>query len=285
MIKLLFSAGILLMGGLGFTETALLGRFIIHTDGGQIGGLSAVHIGDDGASIIAVSDRGTMVQGQITRNTNGQIIDIALNNPVSIANDTLPDDWTNNDSEGIAVAPDGTIYVSFEGAHRVGKFSQFGATEQTLPVPREFNALQNNSSLEALAIDADGALYTIPERSGRYNRPFPVYRFQDGVWDQPYAIPRTGAYLMVGADFGPNGLLYVLERDFSGFGFHTRVRRLDLDAATAETILETGIGAHGNMEGISVWRNDDGQMIMTLIADNNFRKILTNEVAEYRIDG
>jgi hypothetical protein len=285
MIKIFISAAILLMGGLGFTETALLGRFVIHTDGGRIGGLSAVHIGSDGSSIIAVSDRGTMMQGTIARDASGKITDIVLSEPVPIENKDLPARGSSNDSEGIAVAPDGTIYVSFEGQHRVGKFSSFGAAEETLPVPREFEALQDNSSLEALAIDANGALYTIPERSGRYDRPFPVYRYQNGTWDQPYAIPRTGAYLMVGADFGPDGMLYVLERDFSGLGFHTRVRRLDLEAATADTVLETGIGVHGNMEGISVWRNADGQLIMTLIADNNFRKILTNEIAEYRIDG
>jgi hypothetical protein len=285
MIQILFSAAILLMGGLGFTETALLGRFVIHTDGGRIGGLSAVHLSDDGSSLIAVSDRGSLLTGQIARNASGEITAIAMGSPTPIRNDALPSIRSSLDSEGLAVATDGTIYVSFEGTHRVGKFASITAAEETLPIPQDFAALQSNSSLEALAIDADGALYTIPERSGRYDRAFPVYRFANGVWDQPYAIPRTGAYLMVGADFGPDGLLYVLERDFTGFGFYTRVRRLDLDAATADTILETGIGVHGNMEGISVWRNANGQLIMTLIADNNFRSILTNEIAEYRIDG
>jgi hypothetical protein len=285
MLQIFFSAAILLMGGLGFTETALFGRFVIHSDGGKIGGLSAVHIADDGLSLIAVSDRGAIMQGQITRDASGTITNIAMSEPIAIKNETLPDHYSSADSEGLAVAPDGTIYVSFEGHHRIGRFASIDATEHTLPIPRNFQAFQNNSSLEALAIDETGALYTIPERSGRYDTPFPVYRFANGVWDQPYAIPRSEAYLMVGADFGPDGMLYVLERDFTGIGFYTRVRRLDLDAATAETILETGIGVHGNMEGISVWRNADGQMIMTLIADNNFRRILTNEIAEYRIDG
>lgn len=282
MLHILFSAAILLVGGLGHAEPSLLGRFVIHTDGGRIGGLSAVHMNADGSSLIAVSDRGSILAGNITRNVDRQIVDIAMGKPEAL---TSSKRWTGRDSEGLAVAPDGTIYISFEGQHRIGKFAAIGDTEETLPIPREFEALQDNSSLEALAIDANGTLYTIPERSGRYDRPFPVYRFQNGVWDQPYAIPRTGAYLMVGADFGPDGLLYVLERDFTGFGFYTRVRRLDLEAATADVILETGIGVHGNMEGISVWRNTDDNLVMTLIADNNFRNLLTNEVAEYRIDG
>lgn len=282
MLQILFSAVILLVGGLSFAESTLLGRFVIHTDGGRIGGLSAVHLNADGSALVAVSDRGTILAGNITRNAEGQITDIAMGDPADL---TTTERWTGRDSEGLAIAADGTIYISFEGQHRVGKFTTFGADEETLPIPREFEGLQGNSSLEALAIDADGALYTIPERSGRFDRPFPVYRFQNGVWDQPYAIPRTGAYLMVGADFGPDGMLYVLERDFTGFGFYTRVRRLGLDAAKADVILETGIGVHGNMEGISVWENADGALIMTLIADNNFHSLLTNEVAEYRIGG
>jgi hypothetical protein len=285
MIKIVFSAAILLMGSLSFAETALLGRFVIHTDGGHIGGLSAVHLSADGTSLIAVSDRGALLSGTISRGSDGEIVGIVMGEQASFQNPDLPNSRTSRDSEGVAVDSDGTIFVSFEGEHRIGKFASINAPEETLPIPREFTALQSNSGLEALAIDSEGTLYTFPERSGRYDRPFPVYRFKNGVWDQPYDIPRTGAYLMVGADFGPDGKLYVLERDFTGFGFYTRVRRLDLGAASAEVILETGIGVHGNMEGISVWRNADGQMIMTLIADNNFRSLLKNEIAEYRIDG
>ena len=285
MLNMLFSAAILFVGGLNVTETTLLGRFVIHSDGGQVGGLSAVHLGDDGTAMTAISDRGSILTGRFIRNTEGQIVDIEMRSLNELAHATATNGRSGSDSEGLAVAPDGTIYVSFEGAHRVGQFTSPDAQERTLPVPNDFKALQGNSSLEALAIDAAGALYTIPERSGRFDKPFPVYRYKDGTWDQPYAIPRSGSYLVVGADFGPDGMLYILERDFTGFGFYTRVRRLDLEAATADTILETGIGMHGNMEGISVWENADGDLIMTLVADNNFHSLLTNEVAEYRIDG
>jgi len=285
MLKIFFSAAILLMGGLGLSDSALLGRTVIPPDDGRIGGLSGVHIADDGLSFTAISDRGTFLTGQFTRNASGKITGIAVGPSTPIRSDALQAANIGLDSEGLAIAPDGTIYVSFEGETRIGKFTSLDANEITLPVHPDFATLQNNSGLEALAIDADGALYTIPERSGRYDEPFAVYRFADGKWDEPYAIPRTGSYLIVGADFGPDGLLYVLERDFTGFGFHTRVRRLDLGAATAETVLETGIGVHGNMEGISVWQQPDGQIVMTLIADNNFMNILTNEIAEYRLDG
>lgn len=285
MLQLIVSATILLAGGVSGADATLIGRYTLPSDGDVYGGLSAAHVSDDGRKILMVSDRGTLVSGEIIRDPAGQIVDMLVSAPVPIT--PLDDDsyYTLLDSEGLAVAPDGTIYVSFEGRNRVGRFATITSQEEPLPRMPAFDALHDNSGLEALAIDADGALYTLPERSGRYDRPFPVYRYANGKWTTPYAIPRTQSYLMVGADFGPDGKLYLLERDFSGIGFYTRVRRVDLQAQTAETILETGLGVHGNMEGISVWRNAAGEMIMTLIADDNFNAFLNNEIAEYRING
>ena len=285
MLNILISAAILLAGGPGLAETALIGRSVIHSDGGTVGGLSGLHLFDDGIHFVVISDRGAIVTGEFTRDPSNQITAVDFDQRAPLEHSKIGDDWTSLDAEGLAVAPDGTIYISFEGVHRIGQFEVPDAPEQTLPIPRDFEGLQGNSGLEALAIDSDGSLYAMPERSGRFDRPFPVFRFQNGQWDQPYAIPRTGAYLVVGADFGPDGKLYLLERDFTGFGFYTRVRQLDLEAATSHTILETGIGTHGNMEGISVWKNADDELIMTLVADNNFHSLLTNEIAEYRIDG
>jgi hypothetical protein len=145
-----------------------------------------------------------------------------------------------------------------------------------------FVPLQNNASLEALAVDADGELYTIPERSGLATLPFPVYRLKDGVWDQPFDIPRRGAFLISGADIGPDGRLYVVERDFLGIGFRSRVRRFDLTGGNEELLLETSVRQHDNLEGISVWQDDTG-LRLTLISDDNYRAFQRTEIVEYRL--
>lgn len=285
MLHLLFSATILLAGGPSGAETTLVDSFVLPSENATYGGLSALHIGDTGTSLMAVSDRGGFVVGTITRDAEGRIETVAVDPPIPVKGYRPDPPQDAEDAEGLAVAPDGTIFVSFEQDHRVGQFASPSAQEVTLPKDGAFATFTNNSGLEALAIDAAGVLYAIPERSFSTGTPFPVYRFQDGHWDVPYAIPRTDGYLAVGADFGPDGLLYLLERKFSGISFFTRVRRIDLSSQTAETILETGFGTHGNMEGISVWKNARGETIMSLIADDNFQRILSNEIAEYRIDG
>ncbi|MDG1377610.1 MAG: esterase-like activity of phytase family protein [Yoonia sp.] len=225
-----------------------------------------------------------MTTGDLIRE-NGIITGVANAQEVSFPrpNGTLGKRWA--DSEGLAIAPDGTVYISTEGPrHRVYEFPA-GATK-AIPLPQhpDFANLQRNSSLEALAIGADGALYTLPERSGRMTRPFPVYRYKDGAWDIPFRIPRTGEHLVSGADVGPDNRLYILERDFTGVGFKSRVRRFDLDGTGETTVLDTRNGTHDNLEGISIWRDSEGHLRLTMISDDNFNFFQQTEIVEYQID-
>ena len=116
--------------------------------------------------------------------------------------------------------------------------------------------------------------------------PFPVWRWRDGVWDQPFSVPRSGDWLAVGADIGPDGRLYLLERDFKGLlGFRSRVRRFDISDSglSHETVLlESRPLQYDNLEGISVWR-DAQDIRLTLISDDNFGMLQRTELVEYRV--
>jgi len=134
----------------------------------------------------------------------------------------------------------------------------------------------------------DGALYTMPERSGGASRPFPVYRYRDGEWTRPFSIPRRGPFLPVGADFGPDGRLYLLERHLGGIsGFLSRVRsfRIDGDLLLDERpVLETSAGQHDNLEGIAVWKDKGGHIRLTMVSDDNFFILQRTELVEYRLE-
>ena len=246
------------------------------------GGFSAIEVDPDGVGFTALSDRAAIVSGRLLRDPGGVVSDVEV---------TAGPDWLlsiegerfqglSGDSEGLAIGADGTTWIGFEGVARV-------RTRDGQPPPGErdhpdFEELQLNASLEALAIDATGALYAIPERSGENDRPFPVYRHRDGIWDIAFSIPREGAFLVAGADIGPDDRLYVLERGFNGLGFRTRVRRFGLDGTGGETLLATATATHDNLEGIAVW--DDGEGIrLTMISDDNFRFFQQTEIVEYRI--
>lgn len=256
----------------------------------DFGGFSGMEISGDGQEFHILSDRATLWWGTVERDAAGRIRGMEPSGHArlkSTKGEPLQPGY-QGDSEGLAIGRDGTIWVSFENLIRVAEYETPDAPAKALPRPPEFRQMQQNSALESLAITGDGTLLTLPERSGKLDRPFPVWRFRDGAWDQPFAIPRSGNWLPTGADIGPDGRLYLLERDFQGLlGFLTRVRRFDLspeaDAVTnEETLLISRTLQYDNLEGIAVW--DDGVGIrITMISDDNFNILQRTELVEYRV--
>ncbi len=269
-------------------QAGFVGAYEWHLTDARFGGISSIEVTADGAGFTAMSDRGTLFEGRMTRDDAGAVLDVRDVVIVTLKGaETAPLNPAQNDTEGLAIAGDGVVFVSMEGRARVLRYDDRAGPAANLPRPRAFGAMQHNSSLEALAIDARGWLYTMPERSGALDVPFPVYRFNGQDWDQPFSIPRDDQYLPVGADFGPDGRLYLLEREFHGLlGFQSRVRRFvvtgdGIDAGTV--VLETAIGQHGNQEGLSVWRDAGGALRLTMVSDDNFRFFLRTTLVEYRL--
>ncbi len=256
---------------------------------GKFGGFSGLEISDDGIRFWTVSDGGILAQGRFQRDPQtGVIIGVSGFEPLTLKTTkgaATKDIW--DDAEGLAVAKNGQIFVSFEGIHRIWRYDEAGGDAVEIPSHSDFADLQNNSALEALAMNAAGALFTLPERSGVLNRPFPVYRYRDGKWDQPFAVKRRPPYLPVGADFGPDGRFYLLERHLSGMlGFQSRVRRFVFSqdgVSEEEVVFSSAVGEHDNLEGIAVWRAGDGDIRITMISDDNYRAFQRTEFVEYRV--
>lgn len=252
------------------------------------GGLSSIEVSDDGMMFYTASDAGKLFQGEFLRDDDGVlrgVSNIIVRNLQREDGNELAKFET--DTEGMALASNGDLYVSLEGVHYIFRYTDpFAAAVERLQDPA-FLDFQRNSSMESLAIDKDGALYTMPERSGDLNRPFPIWRHRNGVWDQKLSLTRSGGMLPVGSDFGPDGRFYVLERKFHGLGgFSSRVRSFAVteDSLTDELILlDTAPGTHDNLEGISIWRTEAGNIRATMVSDDNFRVFQKTEIVEYRL--
>lgn len=252
----------------------------------DFGGFSGIEVFDDGRKFVAVSDRGAIVRGEITRKA-GRIAGIAAGPLTWLTRpDGTPLKSGGRDAEGLARADDGTLFVSFEGYNRVSAVAPGEARLRWIKPPRDFKGLQGNSGLEALALDPAGRPITLPERSGALDRPFPVYRHDGTRWSLPYTLRREPPFLPVGADLGPDGRLYLLERHFGGLAFETRVRSFaigDAGLSDERVLLRTPGGRHDNLEGISVWRDGDGAIRLTMISDDNFNLLQRTELVEYRL--
>lgn len=281
-MRLIASFVALLCAGPLCAEATFLGTYVWEMDDPRLGGISGIEVSDDGRHFVAISDRGLFFRGDFDRSA-GQVAGVSNLEIVEMRGpDGAPFDAQNHDSEGLALASDNRLHVTFESVHGARYFDDLAGLASPLLTDRRFADFQSNSSFEALAIAPNGDLLTMPERSGRQNRPFPVYRLRGTVWSLAFDIPRRGAFLVTGADIGPDGMLYVLERDFIGIGFLSRVRRFDLNGENEELILRTSARTHDNLEGIAVWQDDQG-LRLTMVSDDNYRFLQETQIVEYRL--
>ncbi|UWQ18485.1 esterase-like activity of phytase family protein [Jannaschia sp. M317] len=262
----------------------LIGSHTWRPDWHGAGGFSALWLDQAGASFATLSDRGTWVTGQLSRDADGAVDGVRVTARGPLLRSTGERlRGRESDAEAIARVGD-TFFIAYEGAHRVMRHADgLQAAPERMPQAPDFEGLQPNSGLEALASGPDGTLFAIPERSGREDRPFPVYRFRQGAWDQPFALRRDGDFLVTGADVF-DGRIYLLERDFAIVGFRSRVRSFDLTGGDEQLELQSPLRRHDNLEGIAVWRDASGARRITLVSDDNLRAYQRTEFVDYRLD-
>lgn len=278
---------LLALPSFGGARVDYVGSYVWSLPESDFGGFSGIEISDDGSQFHAISDRAWIRWGGIERDTSGRIREMTMSGRAQLQDSkgTPLRPGRLGDSEGLAIGRDGTIWISFEGLDRIARYDDVDRPAIRVPVPPDWARIQVNEGFEALAITPDGALLTLPEYAPK-GGDFPVWRYRDGGWDQPYTIPADPEWQAVGADVGPDGRLYLLERNFRGLlGFRSRVRRFGLgpDGITStEELLSTGTLQYDNLEGISVW--DDGLGIrLTMISDDNFLPVQRTELVEYRV--
>jgi hypothetical protein len=268
--------------------TGFVAAYELTSDDPLFGGLSAIDMSDDGGRLTLLSDQGSYTTGAVARNAAGHILVVTLAPFARLkALSNAPLSAGRNDSEGLAIGANGVSYISFEGVARLLRYKRLDGPAENLEGHPDFPGLQINSALEALAIDSDGALYTLPERSGAADRPFPIFRLRAGLWDKTLSLPRVGGFMPVSADFGPDGRMYILLRQFHGLrGFSSKLIRTTAgeDAlGPIEVMFESAIGLHDNLEGLSIWRDGTGLLRASMVADNNFLPFLSSGIVEYTL--
>lgn len=267
-------------------RTEFLGSFAWESQQSWFGGFSALELSADGAEMTAITDRARLVQAEVSRGESGITAIRIRHSNLLRGHDGAGLIGRIVDSEGLAIAPDGSIFISFERVHRVSRYSDPARASESLDRPPAFRHLPYNGGFEALAIDDQARLIAIPEDVRDEGGNIPVYRWGDGIWSQPFSLRGAGRFLPVGADIGPDRRLYVLERSFNLFGFRSRVRSwimTETGVADERCELETGGGMHGNLEGLSVWRDGSGRVRLTMVADDNFFLFQRSELVEYAL--
>ena len=249
------------------------------------GGYSALWLGPEGGEMVVLSDRGGWIRGTLERDAEGVVAEVRIGAQGFLQRSGGgPLRGGESDAESIALV-EGDFYVGFEGMARVMRYSAIDAAPEWIPQYESFSQFKRNRGIEALAADAAGRLYVIPEWRPGPKWPFPVYRFADGRWSTAFNLPVRDNYMVSGADVGPDGRLYVLERQLTFRGFRSRVRSVALDGTDERVELESAPGRHDNLESIAVWRDAAGRLRATMVSDDNQRAWLqVTEFVDYVLD-
>ena len=252
------------------------------------GGWSAIEVHDGGSAFIAIGDNAQIFQGKFRR--TGEAIAAIPKRPIGALKDTdgvaffQKDGEKLGDSEGIALLSDGRMAISFERDHRILIYRGDEAPVRA-PVFPQADTLALNRGVEALAVDAAGRLVAIPEAIPPGATGFPVWRWEGDEWSTVFYLRHTLGFRPVGADIDAQGRLFLLERAFRLFGFQSRIRLLDLDAPNpeGEVIWQPAMGAFDNLEGLSIWTDNSGELRITLISDDNHQRFQETQIVEFRL--
>ena len=226
--------------------------------------LSGADTARDG-SIVLVSDVGVLFGAELDGVAG--TLTVTSSAPLRLSDGSAPGSALSN-AEGLAILGDGTHAISFEGRHRVAKYTDRGIGISATALP-EGVATRTNTGAEALAVDGGGTLWVISELAagGGYD----AATLRDGAWSYRGKLMGDPDFNPVGADFAPGGELYVLERSFKYLGFASRLRRIRDPGASleAETVWQSTRTRHDNLEAVAVISQTVGETTLLLVSDDN----------------
>lgn len=255
----------------------------------EFGGISSIRVALDGAQFIAATDKGRWLRGHIVYDgAKPTGIVGAEMAPMldSDGNRLSARGWYDTES----IAEDGgTLYVSIERVQRLVKFdfAKDGLRARAVPisVPAKFATLPWNKGIEAIVVvpkdlPLAGTLIAISETgdaSGNLSGFLSGFLI-GGPSPGEFSVKRTDDFDASDSAILPSGDLLLLERRASWLrGIAVRIRRIALSDVRPGAIVDgpvifsADLGQQiDNFEGISVHRAATGELVLTLISDDNF---------------
>jgi len=262
------------------------GGLVLRSSYQHFGGISAIRVAPDGAHFIALTDKGWWFRGRILyEGARPSGIADAEMAPI-LGADGRPlaaRGWYDTES----IAEDGgTLYVGIERVHQIVRFN-YGkeglfARGRPIALPPGLRSLPANRGIEALifvpkGLPLAGTLIAISERG--LDKAGNIRGFLiGGASPGDFAVRRSSDYDVTDAALLPGGDVVLLERRFSwSSGLAVRMRRIPLGeikpgaVVDGPVLFEVDLGYEiDNMEGLSVHRSAGGEVVLTLISDDNF---------------
>ncbi len=272
----------------------------------HFGGWSGLVLDAQGKRFFSISDAGSWMSGAIAYagDRPAALEDVRLG-PIRALSGKALTRKRNADAEGLALVtgtPEkGSVLISFERNHRIGRFDLdkdgLSPALSYVELPPEAERMKANRGLEAIAIlragPNKGSLVafaeSLPDEAGEHT---------GWLWvkGKPRALhlANPGDYDLTDAAALPDGGLLVLERRFRwSEGSKSRLRLIRHDELKegarikGEVLFDATMGQEiDNMEGLAAHAGTGGEIIVTMISDDNFNHLLQRTLLlQFAIEG
>jgi len=254
------------------------GGFELVSSDSRFGGLSGLIVTRDGATLVAVSDRGWWFQATIGYDQGGNL---ASMNVAELLRMRSVDgqyvgagDWS--DAEALLRLPNGELVVAFERRHRLWQYSDSHAAARSMPAYSVFSDLPLNRGIEALAMLNEGRLLALAE-SGSSNSSLSGWILK-GTQAEVLHYPHDGYFRPSDAARIDDHRILILERGYTEVrGVRARLMLLDVRAVKAGAhlsplpLIELGAPIPlDNFEGLAARPARGGALLLYLLSDDNY---------------
>jgi hypothetical protein len=285
----------------GFGMLEFRGGLVLTSPYREFGGLSALRVAADGGHFLALSDKGRWFKGRIAYRDGRPVGLEEVETAPILGVGGIPlakRGWY--DTESLA-ADGGTLYVGIERVHEIVRFDfakdGLAARGQPIAVPADVKTLPRNKGVEGLVFvpkgrPLAGTLIAFSERGLDAAGNLKAY-LVGGKSPGSFSIVRTAEFDISDAALIPGGDLVILERKFSWTGgLAIRLRRIALGSVRpgalvdGPALFEADMGFEiDNMEGLAVHRTEAGDIVLTLISDDNFSVLQRTLLLQFALVG
>jgi hypothetical protein len=266
----------------------------------DFGALSAFRLLKPGGDFIGVADTGFWFFGNLVHDRQGRpsgVENFRMEQMVDGQGRPIGEKW-QVDAEGMGVG-NGIATVGFEREHRIAQFriepdgmkAPFRQLDFLVP-ERE---LRNNRGFETVTCSRPdgplgGTLVVVSEKS--LDKAGNIFgAVLGGPRKGIFTVRRSDGFDISDGAFLPGGDLLLLERSFTmASGLRMRLRRIAEKDIAKGALLDGPVLMQAdmsyqidNMEGIDAWTRADGQVMVSLISDDNHSILQRNLYLEFAL--
>lgn len=284
-------------GGDTFGKLKWRGGLVLSSQSDAFGGWSGLAFDGDGERVVAVSDAGTWMTAKLTEK-NGRptgLTDATIGALRARENKELAK-GRDRDAEAVTILDGGiskgTLLIAFEQNDRIGRFpiakGTVSAPSIYLTMPPEARAMRSNG-IEAMTVMRGGAHKGSVIAFGEDKEPRSGVH-AGWIWiagvPKRFTLPGIGDWGITDVASLSDGTVLLLERRFRwSEGVKMRIRKLsaaDIKAGHAikgDVLIEADMAAEiDNMECLAVREESNGDVVLTLLSDDNFNHLIQRTV-------